>query len=518
MINGGTVDFPASEEPTVEQVAAQKRSDRAERISRLRETLRENQWLGPADQITVAQAANDLLVWIEKERGIRKAKILEAAGIANKNKRDYAIPRNLSSEEIERLSRRLKKRTEPYKKIVEAAARVVPGLDEGDLLLDVFGQANIRLTRGHRPGDGFEELALRLQFVANGISAKYKLTEFFREVEQAGVSPALVPESVQRDAENKDLFGEEIAIKYSSPAGIDWDFGETTSSHLGWPIELNQFTSLCRSEECDDLPAYPLVVLGAWTLGSPFPISIVRPASEAKAPVSARGWTAVVLSFCIAPIGRERSATPVLRVDLCAYVVVDGSTGGWAPLRLGKVPVGDYELNIEEVPKLSPPFGPSDIERHASVGKWPRFPDILFLPINGALCEHWFSFPACEDRYNVDYDRSVPHPALGDSLILTFYPLVPFSPLGNGTLAALVDRALCDPTAGLDMLLEQQVERLKDAFEASRTAARDLRDKNWEVVKEKWAQAGNDASRNVRDGGYSPKSPGKPEANGEAES
>ena len=284
MINGRTVDFPGSKEPTREQVAAQKRSDRAERISRLRETLRENQWLGPADQITVAQAVNDLLVWVEKDRGIRKAKILEAAGIANKNKRDYAIPRNLSSEEIERLSRRLKKRTEPYKKIVEAAARVVPGLDEGDLLLDVFGQANIRLTRGHRPGDGFEELAFRLQFVTNGISAKYKLTEFFREVEQAGVSPA--PESVQRDAENKDVFGGEIAIKYSSPAGIDFE-GETTSSHLGWPIELNQFTSLCRSEECGDLPAYPLVVLGAWTLGSPFPISIVGPASEAKAPMSA---------------------------------------------------------------------------------------------------------------------------------------------------------------------------------------------------------------------------------------
>jgi hypothetical protein len=512
MINGRTGDFPGSKEPTREQVAAQKRSDRAERISRLRETLRQNQWLGPADQITVAQAVNDLLVWIEKERGIRKAKILEAAGIANKNKRDYAIPRILSSEEIERLSRRLKKRTEPYKKIVEAAARVVPDLDEGDLLLDVFGQANIRLTRGHGPDDGFEELAFRLQFVANGISAKYKLTEFFGAVEQAGVSPALVPESVQRDAENKDLFGKEIPIKYSSPAGLDIE-GETTSSHLGWPIELSQFTSLCLSEVCGDLPAYPLVVLGAWTLGSPFPISIVRPASEAKAPVSARGWTAVVLSFCIAPIGRERSATPVLRVDLCAYIVV-GSTRGWAPLRPGKVTVEDYEINIEEVPKLSPPFGSGYIERHASLGKWPLFPDILFLPINGALCEHWFSFSAREDLYCVNYDRSVPHPALGDSLFVTFNPQVPFSSLGNGTLAALVDGALC---TGLDLLMEQKVKRLKDAFEASRTAARDSRDKNWQVVKERWAQAGDDASRNVRDGEHSPASPGKPESNGEAE-
>jgi hypothetical protein len=294
MINGRTVDFPGSKEPTVEQVAAQKRSDRAERISQLRETLRENQWLGPADQITVAQAVNDLLVWIEKERGIRKAKILEAAGIANKNKRDYAIPRDLPSEEIERLSRRLKKRTEPYKKIVEAAARVVPDLDEGDLLLDVFGQANIRLTSGHGPDDGFEELAFRLRFVANGISAEYKLTEFFREVERAGVSPSPTRECFQQDAQKQNwhLFGEQIGIEYSSlntPGEL-----ESMDVWLGWPIELNQLTWLCLSEEGElYLPAYPSLILGAWVLGdSPSPISI-RNRNEAntseRASLASRG-------------------------------------------------------------------------------------------------------------------------------------------------------------------------------------------------------------------------------------
>jgi hypothetical protein len=92
--------------------------------------------------------------------------------------------------------------------------------------------------------------------------------------------------------------------------------------------------------------------------------------------------------------------------------------------------------------------------------------NILFLPINGTVCEDWLSFPISQNLYVDEWplrDR-----ALGFPLCHTDYnPQAPFSPYGSDTLAGLVDAALSDPTAGLDLLLEQQVKRLTDAFEVS---------------------------------------------------
>jgi hypothetical protein len=45
------------------------------------------------------------------------------------------------------------------------------------------------------------------------------------------------------------------------------------------------------------------------------------------------------------------------------------------------------------------------------------------------------------------------------------------SRVGGGASCQPGNAAGCHPTGGLDLLLEQQVKRLKDAFEASRTAA-----------------------------------------------
>ena|ERR1700739_2755961 len=96
----------------------------------------------------------------------------------------------------------------------------------------------------------------------------------------------------------------------------------------------------------------------------------------------------------------------------------------------------------------------------------------------------WLSFPISQNLYNA-YEWSLCDRALGLALCETFGE-TGFSSFGGDTLAGLLDVALCDPTAGLDLLLEQQVKRLKDACEASRTATCDLRGENWEFVKKKW--------------------------------
>jgi hypothetical protein len=523
-MNNSKFDFFNSKRPTPEQVAMEDRRGRDERISRLDEVLAENPKMGREEQIAVAQALYDLLDRIERERRSTKAKILREAGIgaegdSTKHLSQYAISRDLPPEEIKRRSSRLRKGTKPYKNIAVAAAQLA-GLDKGDVLLEVFEQANFLREDRREAAAEFVDLAYRLRLVADAISRDYHLTDFFREVERAGVSPALVTEDVQPDTEHKHFFGQEVALKFS-PNLIDVEFG-TTASYLGWPIELNQLTWLCDSEECGDLPAYPSVVLGVWRLGRPFPISILsrvrktkkRNSIESQAPVDAQGWIAVVLSFCIAPIGKERSATPVLRVDLCTCIASESTFGWgplWVPLTPGKVTVGNYEIAIERAPKLPPPFGTSDRERHASMETWRQFPNVLFLPINGVVCEGWFNLPARKDLY-FSYDRSVPHRALGDSLFCTFDPRAPFSLFGSDTLAALVDGALCNPTGGLDLLMEQQVKRLKNAFETSRAAARDQRAQNWGVVKKRWARTADDFSGNIGNGAHPPKSP-----NGEVE-
>lgn len=154
----------------------------------------------------------------------------------------------------------------------------------------------------------------------------------------------------------------------------------------------------------------------------------------------------------------------------------------------GRVTVANYEINIERLPRLPSPFAPSDIERHGSI-TWPEYPNILFLRINGVAREDWFRFPVFQSLYNAQ-EWPLAERALGSSLC-EVPDLLSFSSFGSDTLAALVDAALCNPTDGLDLLLEQQVKRLQAAFEAARNGARDWRNKGWEVVKNRWERDEN---------------------------
>jgi hypothetical protein len=496
MTDDNVVKFPDSKRPPPEQVAAKKREARARDITRLRAVLNKNRPMPPDDQIIVAQALRDLLDRIERQYPIKKDDILREAGIGIKSAADprghlseYAIRKNIP---LEKVPKRLRKKTGPYKAIAEAVARLARE-DAGEILFEVFQGAGFwQQDVGPEAPPEFDELAWRLRLVAEGVSARYELSKFFREVEKAGVSPVVTSEPRQ---ETNDRLAEKIAINFSSDSrDVDAD---STTSFLGWPIEQNQFTWLCRAEDGGDLPAYPLVILGTWViptwdLGAPLPVSSER---------IAKGWPAVVLSFGIVPVGKERSATAVLRVDVCAFIhftgpkkLENGGTGfgtedGFVPLRQGRVTLNNYDINIEHVPTLVPPFTHDHIELHASDTHWKR--DILFLPINGTVCKDWLNFASQENLFH-KYDRSVPHPALGEPLYVWCGLVAPFSSFGGDTLAGIVDAALCDPTNGLDRLLEEQVKRLKDAFDESQTAARNLRKQNWELIESRWSASRDD--------------------------
>jgi len=315
MSNNNVTPFPGRKRPTQEQVAAQERERaehgaREEDKRRLKKQLEQNQPLKAADQISVAQNLNGLFVRLKKEHGLGSSKIL---GTRDKNRRDYAIPRDLPREEIQRLSGRLRNHTDPYKSIVELAAKAMEevGLkvDVGDLFLEVFAQVDFGSTSSDEPDDGFEELASSLRFVADAISENYGLSAFFRTVEHAGVAPSVVHMTGRK----------KIKIKFTSD-NKDVD-GIPPKWFLGWPIELRQFTWVYDSELRGDLPAYPMVIFGAWKVGSSFPVSVRGRRKPAE------GWPAVVLSFCIVPTGKERSATPALRIDLCIFA--EGAFFDW---------------------------------------------------------------------------------------------------------------------------------------------------------------------------------------------
>jgi hypothetical protein len=133
-----------------------------------------------------------------------------------------------------------------------------------------------------------------------------------------------------------------------------------------------------------------------------------------------------------------------------------------------------WEYYIERVPDLPPLF---NVKRH-----W--FENILFLPINGAVCKDWFAFRPSQNLYWTRDPAPLGERALGDPLCAAGQQ-VTFSLFGGDTLAAFVESALCDPKDGLDQHWERQVKRLKDAFALSRSAAQDQKDANWQIITDR---------------------------------
>jgi hypothetical protein len=349
--------------------------------------------MGSEDQIKVATALSKLVDRVLKERGVSKVRML---GDLARHLSQCSIPQELWDNEIgeRRLNQSPSRYGEIAKKVAEFEDR-----DKDDALYEVFEKADFWRGDGSEPAQEYVQLARDLNLVANALSGKYQLSEFFRAVEKAGVSPVATPDCVRND-EKKRLFGEQVAFAFSLPGDNDGFY--TTGEYLRWPIELDQLTWPSYAEHCGDLLAHPAVVLGAWAIGSPFTIEVTRP-NKKNLKREEAATPAVVLRFCIVPTGTDLEATPVLRADLWAFTSLT-FPASCLRLRPDEFTAGNNKIIIPRVPKLSSPFRPGDIERHASSvhdtflggGR----PTVLFLRISPRVCQDWFTFPPTE---HLDY-------------------------------------------------------------------------------------------------------------------
>jgi hypothetical protein len=519
------IPFPDSDQKlTAEQVAMRENVIRADHVRQLRIALTERPMMRPADQERVAQALHGLLQRVEQRHGVRKAKVLRQAGIgtngdSTKHLSQYAIPSDLSRDEILRRSKRLRKKTAPYLAIAKAAAKLA-ALDEDDVLLEVFGQADFGARAGgtREPAPEFEELASRLRYIAEGIARKYDLTAYFHEVERAGVAPSPTGECYERERESGPLALEEIEIRF-----------QTAAEPYRWPIEFNQPS---WEAEIEALPAYPSLVLGAWEIGSPFAVSVTAEMTAADGSAcqvsgTVQGHYTAELRLCIAPIGKEREATPAVQVRLSptlsplhpvapagrhertleqhgeraltdADPIIIFPEQGWCPLKtgqskvVGRVAATNETIVCEicvERDAIPDPFRGyfSDIDSLISDHSFSS-PSVRFLPITGVVCQDWFGFPHGENKYHTSerwLDERALGPALSESFTMFGYNYY-FHKYPRDTLADELDVRLCNSSHGLDLLLEAQAKRLRELFEEERSSVLEYRDAEWARVQERW--------------------------------
>ena len=219
------------------------------------------------------------------------------------------------------------------------------------------------------------------------------------------------------------------------------------------------------------------------------------------------GWPTVELRLCVAPLGQERKAAAVLRVELATSFRLPVSTRqdpsqnppittfGFSPPQ--RIPFtrgrfedrGNWTVLIEEIPKLPDPFC-NDLRgllEHFTEGEdFP--PHIVLLPISGRVCEAWLQFRVSENQYEA-WEQSLCGRALGYALCEEGALQVKFSEYGGYTVAGQIDERLCRDTDGLDQLLERQVERLKEAFSRAGAAVRVCKNAAWAKVEGRWAAA-----------------------------
>jgi len=306
--------------PSQKDEAAQAKNTeaaRAEQIQRLRKALGDKDQAGPklrprglkapsADQLTVAHALHGLLQRIETDHRISKADVMRKADISEKEHptkhlSQYAIPLGGNPSRL-RINARL------YEKLAKAAATLAH-LDEGDVLMEVFGHASFWRSKGAREAtEEFEDLARRLRYIMEAVARKHNLGAFFRDVKKCGGVLTPSADSWRREQEmGRWLAPDEIEVEFY--------FGEGPQR---WPIEFYQLTYEATDGNGDHVPVYPSFVLGAWRF--PFTVNIEAQMTDANGsphPIlgPVEGHSSIELRLCIVPIGKELEAEQALRVQ-----------------------------------------------------------------------------------------------------------------------------------------------------------------------------------------------------------
>ncbi len=521
--------------PHKEQMGA----DRAERIRHLRNALEGHRTprLGTADGETVSRDLYKLLQRVEEERRIPKAEVLRKAGLAvagdsTKHLSQFATPPN-------RKPARLSKKVGPYARLAKAAAKLA-GLDEDESLLEVFGGASFWQSTGTRQAaEDFVQLAERLRFVMEGVARECELTRLFEGVLKGGGALDISADCWRRAQEAGSLLAPE-------DIELEFDFGGFGGPQI-WPIEFYQPTIEAENGDGDHIPVYPSLVLGAWWLDSPipvsattevpgaedtwfrgriiatFPVSVTTEMTEADGrvrPISGtvKGRHEVELRLCIVPIGKALEATPALRVQLSAALSPltshstassNGSdTGPAETASCHPAPTPILTFPWEKMPPLrqgkSKVVGRSasgdrdvECEIHIKDDVFPRFVKdyfsdadsligVRFLPITGLVCEDWFGFTTSQSHYDPMQMRLADREqgsAIAELFLTRESPSAKFR---FDTLADTIDRCLCDGLHGLDIQLQDRAELRKGCYDDALRVARRQRKEGWELVKRRW--------------------------------
>jgi hypothetical protein len=300
-----------------------------------------------------------------------------------------------------------------------------------------------------------------------------------------------------------------------------------------WPIEFSQPTYEATDGNSDHVPFYPSLQLGAWRF--PFPVSIKAQMTDANGsphPISGtvEGHSSIELRLCIVPIGKNVEATPALRVQWtvalsplsAASVAAPDQVevgGGDTPLRdeaslirfqswdfpllkrgrskiVGHSIAGDREVDCEafvESDTLPKPFKDYFGDTESATSKTPDSDvavGVRFLPLDGMVCEDWFSLKISERRLFFDISEQREQRLADRIQRNTLVPLrlagTPSTDFRLGTLADVIDRCLCDASNGLDLQFDNQAERLVRANDESRSLARRERTEGWDRVKKRW--------------------------------
>jgi hypothetical protein len=517
--------FPGKKPPQDEAAQAKNtEAARAEQIHRLRKALGDKDQAGPklssADQLTVAHALHGLLQRIKKDHRISQAAVMRKAGISEeehptKHLSQYAIPpgRNPS---------RLCVKARPYEKLAKAAATLAH-LDEGDVLMEVFGRASFWRSMGAREAtEEFEDLARRLRYIMEAVARKHNLGAFFRDVKKCGGVLHPSTNSCRREEEEKQM-GRLLA-----PEEIEVEFYFGGFGPQRWPIEFYQLTYEATDGNGDHVPVYPSFVLGAWRF--PFTVNIEAQMTDANGsphPIlrPVEGHSSIELRLCIVPTGKDLEAEPALRVQwtvalsplsAASAAALDqveagvGDTSPCAPLLrfeswdmpllkrgrsklVGHSIASDHAVDCEafvESDTLPNPFRDyfGDIEPATSetvdsaVG-------VRFLPLTGKVCEDWFGLRMSEDRYDPMQPRLADR-IQGKNVYDCWWRLAlddtPSAEFSFDTLADMIDRCLCDASKGLDVQFDEQAERLHRIYNECRSVARRERAEGWERVKKHW--------------------------------
>ncbi len=400
-------------------------------------------------------------------------------------------------------SKRLSRKFQTYFTILEKAKVLCP--DAGDLVVEVFADAQFWRKYQRSADSRHLELMQKLCFVMNGVANKTDLQKYFWAVRDFG--GVFTPTIAEWQAEMDGSWSEhQVAIAF-----VPFD-----DERQHWPIELERPAREAEDGNGDSIAAYPLVDLGSWQIGDAFPIAIaanVPAADGSRAEISGTvsGRTLASLHLCIIPTGSELEPTPALRValttrlDPLAEITVRGEAAGTGDAALRELLSFPWN-NIPAISRgttLMPariPAGSIDCECHATVnadvlpepfsdyfpppdGKVQRLnwaAALRFFPLTGLVCLDWFGLRLGD--------------SLGTSLRTRLADWVNPVPLAEhgvaesggkfepGSLVNAIDAFLCNPEDGLYRELETSARTRIALMERTLAEARQAREEGWQRV------------------------------------